>query len=108
MDSSSILNFSRDFCDGCTANAQHFGDQFLSERERITCRPISRLEQPTAKAGLYDMHSVARGGDPSLRQKNFIVLDTHHADRVTIGGGLPELSCGDFANSHLKLHDHPH
>src|SRR6266436_3002269 len=108
MNSSRILNFGSDFCDRCATDAEHFGEKFLSEGQCITFRPISRLEQPTAKASLYDVHGVARSGDPCLRQKNFIVLNTHHADRVTVGGGLPELSCGDYANSHWKLHDHPH
>jgi hypothetical protein len=35
-------------------------------------------------------HGIAGGGDPRLRQQNFVVLNTHHADRVAIGGSLPE------------------
>jgi len=81
------------------------GEKFLSELQCIAFRPISRLEQPTAKAGLYDMHDVACGGDPRLRQENLVVLNRHHADCVAIGGSLPELNCGNLANRHWKLHE---
>jgi hypothetical protein len=80
------------------------GEKFLSELQCIAFRPISRLEQPAAKAGLYDMHDVACGGDPRLRQENFIVLNAHLADRVAIGGSFAELNCGNLANRHWKLH----
>jgi hypothetical protein len=87
-----------------SAVGRALGEKFLSELQCIAFRPISRLEQPTAKAGLYDMHDVACGGDPRLRQENLVVLNRHHADCVAIGGSLPELNCGNLANRHWKLH----
>src|ERR1700694_4658969 len=64
------LQLSGSICDGWPLDTQHFGEQVLSDRERIIVTAVTHHEQPTRQPLLETVGTVARYRHHDLLEKS--------------------------------------
>src|ERR1700730_9011113 len=70
------LYLTGDLGDRGPAHAEHLGEEFLREHDRVALGSVTGLQQPPAEPRLDLMQGIARHADPRLCEQHFVIAYT--------------------------------
>src|ERR1700738_2800252 len=70
------LYLTGDLGDRCPAHAEHRGEEFLREHDRVALGSVHGLQAPPADPRLEPMHRITRRADPRLCERTLVTAYT--------------------------------